>query len=418
MKSDIRLLLVVLLLAVPAGTPRAGQRPDWSIQPFATLIGGIKLESVVPLEATNIELHQEDQREDRIFTVAMSRFGFRGRLSGGFSFRSEFEFNAGYNGHGSGVWEGQAAVQVLTQVLRFSRWGLQVDLGHVRDESSVNYYALHVADQMMTDRYTRDQFIASGLNRGNGIYLTYEFLKGLRLGFTVNAANPTSNTGILVVGGSYIPFDYFYLVAVKDLAQNPNHFPRDTMHLLILSPSLTYQSSFLQAQASAQFFRVNTTTDSTSDDPIEGVNLRAGVRGHLFGDLLVPFANFSTVGNNTLDTGAGNTTREGNDWEGFSLSAGLDLNIVGPNGVGFQYGRIWGMEGNCREDPDSGVRVCPTRRTQQYINVGGTYWLTRSTSLGARFAYYFKEDVQEHDQGDRILTDGEMALFLIVRLVL
>jgi hypothetical protein len=134
--------------------------------------------------------------------------------------------------------------------------------------------------------------------------------------------------------------------------------------------------------------------------------------------LLAPFANFSYVTNNTLDTGAGNTTREGKDWEGFSLSAGLDLNIVGRNGIGVQFGRIWGMEGRCQRNPDTGERVCPTRRTQQYLNAGGTYWLTETTSVGARFAYYLKEDVQEHDEGDRKLTDGEMAFFLIVRLVL
>jgi hypothetical protein len=57
---------------------------------------------------------------------------------------------------------------------------------------------------------------------------------------------------------------------------------------------------------------------------------------------------------------------------GATFTAGVDYNFLGKNGVGVQYSLLGGQQGTV------------SRETQHYLNVGGTYWLNPTTSLGAR----------------------------------
>ena len=78
------------------------------------------------------------------------------------------------------MWEGQAALQVRNQLLRWTPGRLRIDVGRITDDSSVDFFSAHVADQLLTDAYTRAPLLASGYNRGQGVLLQYELAPGLR----------------------------------------------------------------------------------------------------------------------------------------------------------------------------------------------------------------------------------------------
>ena len=134
------------------------------------------------------------------------------------------------------------------------------------------------------------------------------------------------------------------------------------------------------------------------DDPIEGTNLRAGLKGRLLDGMLAPFVNFSMSTNNVTGGAHNPATLEGQDWSGMTLGGGLDLNFLGKSGVGGQFMLVRGQqEGSPQVD-------------EYFINVGGTYWLNDTTSLGARVGYY------------RVVSEekayGDMSFFLTARAIL
>jgi len=390
--------LLALVCLVAAG-PAAAAEPEgqWDFEPFLAVVGGVAYETIQHTEGADVE----DEREDRPFTLGLSRFGLRGRLAGGFSLESEFEVNAGPRGHGAGLSEGQAALQVRNQRLRLERWGLTLDVGRVEDPASVDFFSAHVVDLLLTDAYTRGPLLASGLNRGNGISARYEVLDGLSLGLTVNAANPTSNTGILAVGGSYQPFERFFHVAVKDLGQDESHLPRDSMHFTIVSPSAAWTGEQLQARVAAQLFSVNHNTETDDVDTIDGYNLRAALRVALLSDRLALFANASRITNTVVNPRDEGRTIEGQDWLGTTVSGGLDVRLLGKSGVGAQYAYVRGQEG------DQG-----TVRVEQFVNVGASLYLDEATAVCARLGIYGKSDTP-HEGPE--LTSGLRSWFLTAR---
>src|SRR6185295_19427863 len=143
-----------LLLAVLLGAEPTGFHPE--LHPILQVAGG--LEGELPWAAT--------YRVPRLTTQMVSRFGLRAALADWIDAESEFEANAGY--HGASTWEGQAALSVRNQLIRFrgARW--KVEVGRVTDEASVDYFSQHVADFLIADPFTRDPFLYTGYNRGNG----------------------------------------------------------------------------------------------------------------------------------------------------------------------------------------------------------------------------------------------------------
>jgi hypothetical protein len=392
-----RTIILGVLAVLFAGS--GVQAEDWNFSPYAIIVGGMKFQHYQPTEYADSSVPEapEDERS-RFFTMALSRFGLRSTLSGGFSLVSEFELNAGIDGHGSSVWEGQAAIQVRQQLIRFERWGLRVDAGHVQDDSSIDFFSDHVVDLLLTDSYTRGPYLASGANRGNGIYATYHIWEGLGVGFTFNAGSPVTTTSTPVVGGTYSPYQNFYGGIIKALGDNPYRLPSEMQHFMLLTPSLTYDCEFLQAHASLQIFRVDTQIQSEEDDPIEGTNIRAGLKGRLLDGMLVPFANFSMSGNNVTGGAHNPATLEGQDWSGMTIGGGLDFNFQGKSGVGGQFVLVQGQQkGSPAVD-------------QYFINVGGTWWLTDTTSLGARVGYHrFVSEEKAY---------GDMSFFLTARAII
>src|SRR6185503_17014027 len=259
---------------------------------YAALVGGIEYET--------LQTKEDNPAEDRAVTIALSRLGLRGNIGEHVYIESEFEVNAGP--HGTSVWEGQAALQVRNQLVRLRQYDIRVDAGRITDDASLDFYSDHVADQLLTDGFTRASLLASGFNRGNGVLIRYEMpqVPGLQPGITINAANPTSTTASLVVGGTFPPFSRFYFAPYQQVGRDASKFPADEYHIVVVSPSVVYRHGLVDAQAAVQFFRVNTNTSSNMDQPIDGFNVRGGAALRLLDDRVHPFANFSVVQNEVV----------------------------------------------------------------------------------------------------------------------
>jgi hypothetical protein len=370
----------------------AEERPSWRIRPYAALVGGVEYET--------LQTRDENRAEDRGVTIALSRLGLRGDIGDSIYVESEFEINAGP--HGTSAWEGQAALQVRNQLIRVMRYGFTVDAGRITDDSSLDYFSEHVADQLLTDGFTRASLLASGFNRGNGLLVRYAVpgVPGLSPGITVNAANPTSTTASLVVGGTFPPFSRFYFAPHQQVGRDASMFPADEYHIVVVTPSALYRRGFIEAQSAVQFFRVNTNTSTDEDQPIDGFNIRAGVAGHLLDDRLHPFANFSVVQNEVVDPDDG-MRLSGEIFRGLTVSGGLDYNYLGRSGVGVQYALVRDQQGNA------------TEFTQHFVNLGSSFYLSRSTAVGARVGVYIRCD--DVDGSGCQETEGERSYFMTLR---
>lgn len=372
-----------------------GWTSGWKIRPYAALVGGIEYET--------LQTKEDNPAEDRTVTIALSRLGLRGNIGEHVYIESEFEVNAGP--HGTSAWEGQAALQVRNQLVRLRQFDFRVDAGRITDDASLDYYSEHVADQLLTDGFTRASLLASGFNRGNGVLVRYEMpqVPGLQPGITLNAANPTSTTASLVVGGTFPPFSRFYFAPHQQVGRDASKFPADEYHIVVLTPSVLYKRSFLEAQSAVQFFRVNTNTSTDMDQPIDGFNIRLGAALHLLEDRVHPFANFSVVQNEVVDPDDG-MRLSGEIFRGVTASGGIDFNYLRRNGVGLQYAFVRDRQGEA------------TRTSQHFINLGSTWWFNDFVSLGARIGIYSRcEDLDGAGCPDR---EGERSFFTTLRTLL
>ena len=227
-------------------------------------------------------------------------------------------------------------------------------------------------------------------------------LPGLRPGLTLNAANPTSTTASLVIGGTFPPFSRFYLVPHQQVGRDASGFPADTYHILLATPSITYDHDLIEAQTAVQMFQVNTDTSTEADENIVGYNIRGGARLKLFDNRLQPFVNASRVKNSIVDPNDGNVLAP-YAYIGYTASGGVDVNIAGRNGVGASYAFIRGRQGSM------------SRTTEHVVNVGGTYWLTETTSIGARAAAY---RVCAETPEEPCEVEGARSMFVTMRTVL
>lgn len=368
----------------------AAPAKEWTVEPILAVVAGGAFET--------LQTKGADDRENRGFSIALSRIGLKADLKWNFAVHSEFEVNGGP--HGTSVWEGQAAIQVREQLIRFERWGLRVEAGRVTDPSSFDYTSYHVMDQLLTDPYTRSGLLASGFNRGNGAHVSYEVVSGLRVCFGVNGGNPTSTTSSIMVGGTFAPFSRFYIAPWQQVGRDASRFPADEFHFLVLSPSLTYTHRYVDAQTSLQFFRANTNTSSTSDQPIDGMNIRVGARVKLLDNALRLWANFSYVQNEVVDPNDG-ARLSGEVFRGLTTSAGIDYDFWGKSGVGVQYAMVRDQQGQ------------GTRTTQHFLNIGATWWMTDWVALAARFAMFIK--CEEPNSAGCPEKEGSRSFFLTVR---
>lgn len=358
--------------------------------PYATIVGGFHFEDIQNRD-------EADTRQDRVTTVALTRIGFQGFISDNVSVLSEIELNAGP--HGTSVWEGQAAIQVRNQLLRIDYEGLRIDAGRITDPSSVDYFSTYVANMLLTDPLARFPLLVSGFNRGNGVLVQYSPIEGLTGGFTVNAGNPTSTTGTVMVGGTFPPFSRFYEVPHAHVGRDARGFPADSFHVMLLSPHVMYETPWLRAKASLQWFTVDTNTNDIGDENITGMNLRVGAQLRLLDDTLRPFLNLSSITNDLVDPMATDTLLN-EDYEAQTVTGGVDYAIHEESGIGIQYARVRERQG------ESTVII------RHYANVGGTWWIFPGLALDARAAIYRRCD------DDVCTADGQQSYWLTLRGVL
>jgi hypothetical protein len=389
----------------PPTRPRLALGDDtFYIKPILAIAGGLHVENLIQTLNRN--------RESRATTLALTRFGFEGKLGEYVTFRSEFERNI--RAHGSGVWEGTASFSVRDQIIRLQRWNTTVEAGIILDTASVDFISTHMADSLLADRYTRDPLLYSGFNRGQGALAAYEW-KGLRAGLSFTSANPLSTSSSFQVGGTFGGGSRLW---ERPLGNYRNGQPDDDLHFQVVSPSLTYTHEFFEAKAMAQVFEVNYQTNALTDPRLNGYNLRGNVMGklHVHAGIplfITPFLNVARVTNDVSNSTAGfGDTLLATRYSATTITGGLDVNLQGRSGIGFQYTRVADATptfiapsgGNPASEPI-------TNTTQTYLNVGGTYWFTDDVAMGLRYARYQKKQ-------DNLEDEIDASYFATLRLVL
>jgi hypothetical protein len=371
--------------------PAPAPKKKW-IEPYGAIAGGMRLES----------LHQpaDAQRGTQNPTVAVSRLGLRGGVGDHITYASEFEAALGGPlGYGASVWEGQAALAVRDQFVRYTRAGVAVAAGRLSDPASFDFVSTHLGDLLYTDLYTRDPLLYSGADRGNGIYAGYTWNDKLTAGLTFHSTNPTGITGTLIIGGKLQPFDRPFFLASAAVGNNQNNLPDQNLHIYFASPSLRLKLDHVEVQSEVQMYSLDTQQAVMDDQTIRGYNLRLGARTWTPTPIgkLTAFANVSRNKNEILDP-VDSKYRLPDLFESYTVSAGADLDYRRHNGVGLQYALV-----DTRE-PDQHTRL-------HYLNLATTYWIEDSLALALRASVFAAQISGE------AMTTGSRSVFLTARLV-
>lgn len=361
---------------------------DLQVRPYALVAGGVK--------ADFVHDKPEEDRQNRVSTFALGRLGLRARYKDWIAAESEFMASGGIGLHGTSAYEGQAAMQVRQQLIRLGKNAWRVEVGRLIDPASVDFFSAHVADTFLQDTATRDPLLYSGFNLGNGIRGAYEIFPGLSLGLTLNAGNPVSTTASLMIGGAFPPFERFYTQPYQAVNQGPNHFPDDTFHIYVLTPSILIDTKDVDVKLAVQGFDVNTNMNRSNDDHIRGYNARGTARLKLFDGTVIPFASGAFTQNDTMQPND-LSRRASERYRAIDLGGGVDANWARrfrcsydcADGVGVQYQQVQHQIG-------SGLVT-----TLRFVNVGTTYWLAPNVALGARFAMWFQEIAGQASVGER-----------------
>lgn len=390
------------LAARGVGLFAVDERIDLQVQPTATVVGGVLGERVERAPVPT------DQRQDRVAAIALARVGLLARAGRYFSLESEVEANAGP--YGTSAWEGQAALQVRNQLVRIRLPELVYDdvlaleVGRVTDPSSLNYFSRHTADQLLGDEIARLPVLFAGFNRGNGAQLTYSLMDTLSLGATLNAGNPTSTTGTLMIGGTFPPFARFYEVPQASVGRDARNFPLSSFHVVLFSPSLRWHTKRVRAQVSTQLVGADTNMNSEKDAPLQGFNVRGGLDVTVLDDVgwdngVRVFVNGSRIENDVVR--ADDLSRiQSARYEAFTATAGFDVDLYERSGIGADVAVIRERE------PGAAPRMI------QIANVGATWWMNDLVSLSARGAYL--QQCLDFDCS----VDGVRSVFLTARMVL
>lgn len=386
---------------IPAPAPEVHEKapelvaakPEKWIEPYGAIAGGMMLES----------LHQAPGQHTGTQnpTVAISRLGVRGGIGAHITYASEFEAALGGPlGYGGSVWEGQAAIAIRDQFVRYSRAGWSVAAGRVEDPASIDYVSEHMGNLLYADLFTRDPLLYSGYDRGNGIWGSYDFTPHVTAGLTFHSTNPTGITGTLEIGGKLQPFDRPFYLAAAQVGNSQNNLPDQNLHIYFGSPSVQLHYEHFQAQAEVQMYSLDTQEAINTDQTIRGYNFRLGARVPLDTEAgrVTPFVNVSRNKNEILDP-TDSKYRLPDLFRSYTVSAGLDWDYQRHNGVGFSYAMV-----DTRE-PDQHVR-------EHYLNLGATYFIEDSLAIGVRGAVFAQQISGE------MVTTGNRALFVTARLVL
>ena len=388
------------IAALLCGSAASAQPPDDTapapprlreIDPIVMIAGGVRLES--------LKLAPGSTAEARHPTVAVSRFGVRGRIGEHITFASLIEASmGGALGYGASVWEGQAELSMRDQWLRYERGAGSIAVGRVVDDATFDFVSAHVGDLFYTDQYTRDPLLYSGADFGTGIRGTLALGPHLTAGLTFHSTNPTGLTGTVVIGGKLAPFDRPFDLAAAQVGRSQQSLPDQNLHIYFGTPSLVYSDDVLDAKAAIEMYALDTQRSISNDQTIRGYNVRGDVRLKLDGGRLRPFANVARNQNEILDP-MDATVRLAETYRSYELSGGVDYDYDGKNGVGAQYAVVDATE------PGQHTR-------EQYASVGTSYWLEPELAIGVRGSIYMRQV-----SGDASST-GSRSLFFTMRLVL
>lgn len=372
--------------------PPPVKKAKW-IEPYGAIAGGMHLQS----------LHQpsEVKTSPQNPTVAVSRLGLRGGVGEYITFASEFEAALGGPlGYGSSVWEGQAALAIRDQFVRYTRAGFSIAAGRIADPASYDYVSAHMGDLLYSDLYTRDPLLYSGADRGNGLFGSYAVSKHVTVMGTFHSTNPTGITGTLAIGGKLQPFDRPFYLAAAQVGNSQNNLPDQNLHIYFGSPAVMFHSDHLDAKAEVQVYSLDTQESIDDDQTIRGYNLRLGVRGRIPTGIgqLSPYANVSRNKNEILDP-TDSKYRLPDLFRSYTFSLGTDLDITKKSGVGLSYALV-----DTRE-PDQHVR-------EHYLNLGTSYWIEDSFAIGVRGSIFAQQISGE------TMTTGARSVFVTARLVL
>jgi len=349
--------------------------PKLDIHPYLMVSGGVKYDVV--------HGRPKENKQNRAATFALGRLGLKARWGQLVSAESELMASGGVGLHGSSAYEGQAAMQVRQQVVRVHGGGFELAAGRLIDEASVDFYSAHVAETFLQDTATRDALLFSGFNLGNGVRGQVQLLPGVRAAITFNAGNPVSNTASLLIGGPYPPFERFYTQPYQAVNQGPNHFPDDTFHSMVLTPSILVDTPDVDIRLAFQGFDVNTNMNEENDDHIRGYNARGSMRVKLLDNHIIPFGSFAYTRNDTLMPN-NLAQRAADRYHAVNVGGGVDVDVTRrfkcahdcADGFGAQYQQVQFQIGD-------GLVT-----TNRYVNAGGTFWISPNVSIGARFAMW------------------------------
>jgi hypothetical protein len=313
--------------------------------------------------------------------------------------------NGGIGLHGTSAYEGQAALQVRTQKIRVEYAGFSAEVGRVVDEASLDFISKHVEDTLLQDTATRDPLLYSGFNLGNGAHVGYQPTKWFRGGVHLNAGNPVSTTSTLAVGGTFPPFERLYTQAYQAVNQGANHFPDDTFHAMVLTPSVMLDTSVVDARLALQAYDIDTNMTKQDDQHVRGYNARGTARVKLLDSMLVPFASGAYTRNDTLQQN-NLALRAPERYQAVVLGGGLDFNYRRrfqcahdcADGVGAQFQQVQFQIGD-------GVVT-----TLRYANVGSTFWIFPQVAVDARVALWTQQQKGAETVGEKNFIVGLRAV--------
>lgn len=191
------------------------------------------------------------------------------------------------------------------------------------------------------------------------------------------------------------------LPASAQVGVSSGNLPDQNLHIYFGSPSLMLHSEHLDANAEIQMYDLDTQVSTTADQTLRAYNLRLGLRGKLpiaATSKLAPFVNVSRNLNEILDP-TSELYRLPDLYRSFEISAGLDYDYAGRNGVGIEYALVDSTE------PDQ-------HELQHYVNLGTTYWIEDALSIGVRASIYAAQ------VSGAAMTTGTRSLFVTARLTL
>lgn len=313
------------------------------------------------------------QLADRVSTLMLARFGFEGQLFHYVHFRLVLERNVGFslvrNGPvGTSVWEGTASLQARESYIQLARWGLSLTGGIVPDPASLDYISVNILDTFGMDPYVRDPLLVSGFNQGQGLLLRYNW-KWLTAGISYTGGNPLVSSLAFGFGGDVSALGTLFTAPLRALS---NGIPGSDIQMNVISPSLTFEHDVFDVKAAAQIYFVDVNVASSTDHKLRGYNLRATAQLKVLDGRLHFMGTAAYRRNQQINVTDLSMLR--NDYEGMVFAGGADFN-QGRFGFGGNY--YW-----IRSTLSSNSRL-----TNQYLNVGGTYWLfPPNVSVGFRYA--------------------------------